>query len=590
MSVRYLAVNWNRQKRVYDALIGVGTVASVGTFAGATLVAHPAATIETALIRGLGLTAFLILNLILAIGPASRLDRRWLPLLYNRRHLGVTVAILGVAHAGFAVFQYHALGNLDPIASVAAIPVAPGAIPFEWFGIAALVILFLMAATSHDYWLSVLTPPVWKRLHMLVYPAYLALLFHLGLGFLQEERHPVYLLTLVASALGLGLLHLVAGFQERRNDRIVPAPPPDWVDVGPADGIAEGRARIAMVAGERVAVFRHHDQLSAVSNVCKHQNGPLGEGRIIDGCITCPWHGYQYRPEDGTSPPPFTDSIPTFNLALVDGRVMVDPVPNPAGTLVTPVPVKPVPGERPSEFYVGYQPVAPAATARFVRTVTAATLLLALGLMVAFAVAQRTYQNATFEFGTTRSIEGVVRTEPYPMLEVARPGTDRVSRYILAAGGKHGAQAATAGLDGLHARIEGTLAHRDNLTVLEITSATSTGQPATLAPLIGQRGGRVRLTGEIVDSKCYAGVMNPGRGTTHRACAVRCLAGGLMPLFVVTDGAGETVEMIITDAAGRPLPGVDRLAGRTVRIEGQVERVDDLWFIRTATGEIGPTP
>ena len=55
--------------------------------------------------------------------------------------------------------------------------------------------------------------------------------------------------------------------------------------------------------------------------------GPLGEGRIIDGCVTCPWHGYQYRPEDGAAPAPFTERVPTFRLRLVGGRILLDPRP-----------------------------------------------------------------------------------------------------------------------------------------------------------------------------------------------------------------------------------------------------------------------
>ena len=43
--------------------------------------------------------------------------------------------------------------------------------PFKTIGIAALLVLFLMAATSHDFWLAFLRPPVWKALHMLLYAA-----------------------------------------------------------------------------------------------------------------------------------------------------------------------------------------------------------------------------------------------------------------------------------------------------------------------------------------------------------------------------------------------------------------------------------
>jgi len=48
--------------------------------------------------------------------------------------------------------------------------------------------------------------------------------------------------------------------------------------------------------------------------------------------------------------------------------------------------------------------------------------------------------------------------------------------------------------------------------------------------------GVVSLTGEIVDSKCYLGVMNPGQGKVHRDCAARCLSGGIPPIFITTDG------------------------------------------------------
>jgi nitrite reductase/ring-hydroxylating ferredoxin subunit/DMSO/TMAO reductase YedYZ heme-binding membrane subunit len=584
MSLRYLAVNWNRQKRIYDGLVAGAVLLAVAGFAAVTLALHPSATIETALIRGLGFTGFLLLTLILAIGPLARLDRRFLPLLYNRRHLGVTLGLLAVGHAVFAVFQYHALGNLDPIASLLSSNTDFGSLsdfPFELFGVVALIILFLMAATSHDYWLSALTPPVWKRLHMLVYVAYLAVALHVGLGLLQEERHRFYLGFLLASVVAIGGLHLVAALRERPGDRpLAPTPGSDWVAVGNAADIPEGRAIVAVVAGERVAVFRHEGRLSCISNVCKHQNGPLGEGRIIDGCITCPWHGYQYRPDSGTSPPPFQDSVPTFNLAIAGGRVLVDPRPNPPGTRVEPVPAAEPPARPEPEFYVGYAPVAPPATARFTRAAAVAILLAAGGLIGAFAAAQQSFEPAAFDYGSEVTVEGTVRAHPYPILEVARPGRSiGASRYLLAAFGKHGAQASTADLDGRSVRIRGFFAYRGNLTLLELASIE--GAPAIGAPSGEPVGlGEFTLRGEIVDSKCYSGVMNPGAGKTHRACAARCLAGGVTPLLAVADSAGGVLEMVVLDPRGQPYPDVHRWAGRPVSVRGQVSRLDDLWFIR----------
>jgi nitrite reductase/ring-hydroxylating ferredoxin subunit len=85
-----------------------------------------------------------------------------------------------------------------------------------------------------------------------------------------------------------------------------------------------------------VAIFRYDRKISAVSNVCQHQNGPLGEGKIIDGCVTCPWHGYQYPPDSGASPPPFTEKVATYRTRVVGNLVYLHPSALPPGTPVEP--------------------------------------------------------------------------------------------------------------------------------------------------------------------------------------------------------------------------------------------------------------
>ena len=80
-------------------------------------------------------------------------------------------------------------------------------------------------------------------------------------------------------------------------------------------------------------MFRDGDQIGALTNLCAHQNGPLGEGRIIDGCVTCPLHGYQYRLSDGCAPAPFTEKLATYKVRLGEnGMLEVDPRPLPPGT------------------------------------------------------------------------------------------------------------------------------------------------------------------------------------------------------------------------------------------------------------------
>lgn len=340
MSARYRAVLWNRNKRLYDLTIAAGLVLFLGLFLGIGASTRPQATIETLLIRGLGAAALLLLHVVLAIGPLCRLDRRFLPLLYNRRHLGVCMFLLAAAHGGFSIVQFHGLGVLNPLVSVLASNGNYDSLtqfPFQALGLAALAILFLLAATSHDFWLANLTAPMWKSLHMLVYVAYGLILLHVALGSLQAAERPSLLAGLLGAGFaGIAALHLLAGWRERAAEA-------GAVSVCGVADIPLDRARIFLLAGERVAVFRYRtgdggERIAAVSNVCQHQNGPLGEGRVIDGCIVCPWHGYQYRPEDGCSPPPFTERIPTFNVRVEDGRVLVDPKPNPPGTRAEPAP------------------------------------------------------------------------------------------------------------------------------------------------------------------------------------------------------------------------------------------------------------
>lgn len=346
MSAEYQAVLWNRKKKLYDVTIAVGVVAFLGLFIGIGIATRPQATIETLLIRSLGAGALLLLHVALAIGPLCRLDPRFLPLLYNRRHLGVCVFLLALGHGGFSIVQFHGLGVLNPLVSVLASNGNYDSLtqfPFQALGLAALAILFLLAATSHDFWLANLTAPVWKSLHMLVYVAYGLILVHVALGSLQAPERPPALAALLGIGFaGIASLHLVAGWRERAA---MPSAAAEGsaVDVCAVSDIPLDRALIFVLSGERVAVFRYRasggERIAAVSNVCQHQNGPLGEGRVIDGCITCPWHGYQYRPEDGCSPPPFTETIPTFNVRVEDGRVLVDPRPNPPGIRAEPAQV-----------------------------------------------------------------------------------------------------------------------------------------------------------------------------------------------------------------------------------------------------------
>lgn len=339
MSEKYSAISWNRQKKIYDAILWSGVAAYLLLFIGFGSILQPNATAETLIIRGFGTCAILLLHIVLIIGPLCRLSPRFLPLLYNRRHLGVTTFFIGAVHGVFSILQFHAFGDVNPIISLLTSNTRFTSVadfPFQPLGFFALIILFLLAATSHDFWLKNLTAPVWKTLHGLVYVAYALVIGHITLGVLQAETSPILTVALGIGMFSLIAIHLVSGFSERALDTEQAIDNKDFIDVCTVDEIPEKRACIATISGERVAIFKYDGKISAVSNVCQHQNGPLGEGEIIDGCMTCPWHGFQYLPENGQSPPPFTERIPIFRTKIVNGRVFVNVKPEKAGTFVKP--------------------------------------------------------------------------------------------------------------------------------------------------------------------------------------------------------------------------------------------------------------
>lgn len=586
MSLAYSAVGWTAHKKIYDRLLLGGIAAYLAVFIGVGLYVHPEATAETLVIRGFGTLALLLLHLILSIGPLARLDRRFLPLLYNRRHLGVVMFFCAAVHGLFSLFQFHALGVLSPFVNVLggnARWTSLAQFPFEVLGMAALGILFLMAATSHDFWLANLGAPVWKKLHTLVYLAYGLVILHVVLGILQVERHPGLVILLWLGMIWLLGLHLVSGLRERQRDLALDVPPATatWVDLGEVAALPEDRGRTFCVGSERIAVFRSAGKVSAISNVCRHQNGPLGEGKIVDGCVVCPWHGYQYRPHDGASPPPFTEKVATYRLRIEAGRLQVDPRPLPPGTPVEPaliVPEKdPAPlDEREAELYVGYLEKAPPHTARFVRRVVWALFCLFVAVAGGLAAAQKDFGKGRFEFGVVQNHEGVLSLTPIPVLwRAAGP-------LLLVGQGKHGADAALAGYDGRLIRVQGSLIASEGLEMLELTPDPALRLDGDAASIPAPRSlGRHRLRGEIVDSKCHLGVMKPGEDKAHKACAILCLRGGAPPLFVVRQEGRVVLRLLLVGKDGGQLgPEILDLVAEPIEIDGEIDQQGELLRLR----------
>jgi nitrite reductase/ring-hydroxylating ferredoxin subunit len=75
-----------------------------------------------------------------------------------------------------------------------------------------------------------------------------------------------------------------------RGDRLVA------VDELPPSGVVEVRTE----RHGTLAVGIARGVPFAVSNVCRHQFAKLGQGRIRDGCLECPWHRARYDVRTGT--------------------------------------------------------------------------------------------------------------------------------------------------------------------------------------------------------------------------------------------------------------------------------------------------
>jgi nitrite reductase/ring-hydroxylating ferredoxin subunit/uncharacterized membrane protein len=76
--------------------------------------------------------------------------------------------------------------------------------------------------------------------------------------------------------------------------------PDDWTPVVAEAQLSDGRAHRGEVGGVPVMVVRDGGRLYALAERCAHRGGPLSDGEIADGCVTCPWHGSRFRLSDGS--------------------------------------------------------------------------------------------------------------------------------------------------------------------------------------------------------------------------------------------------------------------------------------------------
>ena len=94
-----------------------------------------------------------------------------------------------------------------------------------------------------------------------------------------------------------------------------------FVRVASAAEVPPGSGRVVVVQGHPVALFNVDGRFFAVSNVCLHRGGPVGEGELDDTIVTCPLHGWEYDVRTGAN-----TINPAARLRTYDVRVEGDDV------------------------------------------------------------------------------------------------------------------------------------------------------------------------------------------------------------------------------------------------------------------------
>ncbi|MCG8306547.1 MAG: hypothetical protein MI975_04090 [Cytophagales bacterium] len=248
-------------------------------------------------------------------------------------------------------------------------------------------------------------------------------------------------------------------------------------------------------------------------------------------------------------------------------------------------------------FYIGYLPKAPKNMAGLLKIVIATIALLMIFVASMVVVNEEKFDESTFEYGRLTELKGVVSKHPVPMLKVAmgtNPEGQTVYRsFVLVNFGKMGAYELVdelaakmdEPLDRYEVTVRGTLIYFDGKTLLELTNRSASFLGHSMRNSPGPVSNSVTideaasLEGEIIDPKCYFGVMKPGFGKVHRSCAVRCISGGIPPVLMMKNKTGSRTYVLLTDFDWQPVNRkiLDKI-GKGVRVSGSLQKVDD-WHV-----------
>lgn len=344
----------------------------------------------TLVLRTSSILAFVTLNLLLLIGPWSRFSGRILKIYHYRRHLGVTTFFLGWLHASIVFANYFGYSIEEAFSSIFVFYGFTGLFLMFWLGLtssdyiqvkmkdswwkvihASIMLVYIALAyymytiqkslndPSFKYHLAVLgffllfwiiVAPYslikkimktyvfgWKQLHVLVYIIYFSILLHVFFGALQSQgiilktvyfAFPIFVLGSHAAGWVIRLREdnaiygkIKAINQQFTEDEMI------FIGIAKVEDFEEGKGQKFYVSNKPIAVFRFDNNFFAVSNVCRHQKGPIYKGKVEYGLVECPWHYWTYNLKDGCTSGKEKFCLPKYGTRIKDGIVFVSTEP-----------------------------------------------------------------------------------------------------------------------------------------------------------------------------------------------------------------------------------------------------------------------
>ncbi|MCI4666057.1 MAG: hypothetical protein MRY74_15180 [Neomegalonema sp.] len=221
----------------------------------------------------------------------------------------------------------------------------------------------------------------------------------------------------------------------------------------------------------------------------------------------------------------------------------------------------------------------------------------AMGLVLGFVVAAFAISSTQDDPGRTGfqggvKLRGVILAAPYPHLMTPPSAKYPQGRAIplASANGKRGVGGQAKRLNGQIVELRGFIVRRGDGEMMQVTRRIRRAKDQTpFAMTKPTRLGRWRLSGEICDGQCVLGIMKPGRGLAHKACANFCIAGGIPPMFVTEKPVEGSQFMLLGGPDGGPMPAsmYDKV-GPFITVEGRLERRGNLlfFFIDPAKAEV----